>query len=463
MCFQSQIRWLPATLVATALSLIAASEHPAAAQAQAPRLVSADSLIYDLRHPDPVRRQSAARELGLAKYAPATPTLVTMAGDPDVSVRREVELSLEQIEDPRVVRGFVQFISDTEKDIRERAVHAAVSLYLPRATGPGATLAKIGNFINPWWDEFSDTVIDAEVTVDPEVVAALRARMSDPEIKVRRGAARGLGVLQAGPAIPELVHAVGEDRDDQVRFEAVRSLRKIGNPSVAASLMPVLNLNNDKVRQEIIETLGKLRYRGGVSELTRIFDRSKPTDRMRPLILSALADIADPSSRAFFQTHATDKNGTIRLYAEEGLARLADASQVSTVSGDRLAEKDARVRTAQAFALLQMGQVEYLDELVRGMGRIETRALSREYLLETKPTDRALLFSKRDKNPLIRAELAEVFGIMGDQAAMPALLELARDSDGTVVQAAERAIRRINAPRPSDGAQVKARSLPDVQ
>ena len=438
-----------------------ASENSAAAQAQASRLVSAESLLYDLRHPDPVRRQSAAHELGLAKYAPATPTLVTMAGDPDVSVRREVELSLEQIEDIRVLPGFVQFIGDTEKDIRERAVHAVVSLYLPRATGPGAALARIGNLINPWWDEFSDAVIDADVTVDPEAIAALRARMSDPEIKVRRGAAHGLGVLQAESAIPELVLAVGEDRDDQVRFEAVRSLRKIGNPTAAASLMPALNLNNEKVRQEIIETLGKLKYRAAVPELTRIFDRSKPSDRVRPLILSALADIADPSSRPLFQRYTADKSGIIRLYAEEGLARLADPSQLSSVTRDRLAEKDARVRTAQAFALLQMGQAEYLDELVRGISRLETRALAKEYLLETRPTERAPLFAKRDKNPIIRAELADVFGMMGDRAAMPALLELARDSDSGVVHAAERAIRRINAPRRS-AAKGKAINLPDA-
>src|SRR5205807_6312351 len=57
------------------------------------RQVSIESLLYDLKHPDPLRRQSAARELGAAKYRPATPQLVPLANDPVAAVRREVELS----------------------------------------------------------------------------------------------------------------------------------------------------------------------------------------------------------------------------------------------------------------------------------------------------------------------------------------------------------------------------------
>ena len=45
----------------------------------------------------------------------------------------------------------------------------------------------------------------------------------------------------------------------------------------------------------------------------------------------------------------------------------------------------------------------------------------------------------------MRAELADVFGLMGDRSALPALEELKRDSDGDVARNAERAVRRIAA------------------
>jgi HEAT repeat protein len=461
MLFLSQIRRLFCIAAGAGMALVAVSASPAAAQTQV-RLVPAESLIYDLKNPDPVRRQSAAHELGVARFAAATPELVALTGDPDASVRREAELSLEQIEDIRVLPGFVQFTADVEKDIRERAVTAVVNLYLPRATGPTAALAKIGNLLNPWSDEFLETIVDADVAVDPTVITALRARMTDPETKIRRSAARGLGILRAETAIPELVTAIREDRDDQVRVEGIRALRKIGNPSVADHVMPLLNFNNDRVRHEIIDALGRLKYRGAVPELTRIFDQAKPSDRVRPLILSALADIADPSSRSLFERFTADKNAELRLFADEGLARLADGPSATNVSADRLAERDARVRTAQAFALLRMGQLEYLDELVRGMGRVETRALAREYLIETREADRPLLFSKRDKSPVVRAELADVFGIIGDPAAMPALAELSRDPDTNVARAAERAIRRLSGVKREAIASGKASNQPAV-
>ena len=439
MRFQSRTRWLPAAFVAAAA--LAASGTPTGAQT---REVPAESLIYDLKNPDPDRRQIAARQLGIAKHAPATPDLVALASDPVPSVRREAELSLEQMDDIRALPGFVQFTSDSEKDIRDRAVQALVNLHLPRSTGPASTLVKIGNFINAK-DEDEDTVVEPDIPVDSVVVDALRARINDPEVQVRRDASRGLGILRAGAAIPDLVAAVREDRDNDVRVEAVRALRKIGEPSIGESITPLLNLNTDRVRNEIVSTVGYLRYRRAVSDLTKVFEQSKPLERSRRLALSALADIADPSSAPLFESYKADKNIMIRLYANEGLARIADPATKTALSGARLTEKNLRVQTAQAFGLLKMGQLEYMDELIRRLGNSTTRELAKEYLAETRSADRGLLFEKRSDKANVRADLAEVFGRIGDKTALPALQDLANDSNQDVSRAAERALRRINA------------------
>ncbi len=218
----------------------------------------------------------------------------------------------------------MRFSADSEPAIRDRAVQALVNLHLPRATGPTAALAKLGTLINLWEDEYSEAIVEPDIPVDPSVVTALRARMTDPEDRIRRHASRGLGILHADAAIPELLVAVAEDRDTEVRFEAVRALRKIGDASVGDRLLPVLNLNVDRVRNEIITTLGSLRYQGAVADLTKAYEQAKPADRSRTLALSALADIADPLSRQTFLDAKADKDATLRLYANEGLARLGD-------------------------------------------------------------------------------------------------------------------------------------------
>jgi HEAT repeat protein len=445
MRFQSRTRWMSATLfAASALAFAATSGSSASAQTQTFQ-VSTDSLIYDLKNPDAPRRRAAARELGTARYLPAISALLPLAEDPDASVRREVELALEEMTDIRVLPGLVQFTADSEPDLRDRAVHALVNLHLPRTSGPTAALVKLGNLINPWSDEYADTVVEPDVLVDDSVVAALRARMSDSEDGIRRNASRGLGILRSEAAIPELLVAVGQDRDPEVRFEAVRALRKIGNASVADRLVPMLNLNMDKVRNEIVTTLGSLKYQEAVPELTRIFEQGRPGERVRTLALSALADIANPESQPVFLSLKADKDASIRLYANEGLARLGDPSLENVMSADRLVEKNPRVQTAQAFALLRTGREEYLDELVRGLGRAATRDLAREYLLETPSAERPALFAASSKNATVRAELADVFGLMKDQAALPALQNLEHDSNSDVARNAERAVRRITA------------------
>src|SRR5438067_5431670 len=124
-------------VLATAMLALPAANAPLAA---ATRQVSVESLIYDLKHPDPLRRQAAARELGAAKSRTATPQLVALANDPVAAVRREVELSLELMDDGQAMPGFITFASDSENDIRARAVASLVNLHVPRAIGIDAAL-----------------------------------------------------------------------------------------------------------------------------------------------------------------------------------------------------------------------------------------------------------------------------------------------------------------------------------
>ena len=429
-----------AVLAAAMLAVPAASAHAAAGTRQ----VSVESLIYDLKHPDALRRQAAARELGAVKYKPATPHLVAMVNDPVAAVRREVELTLEQMDDAQALPGFITLAADRENDIRARAVASLVNLHVPRAIGIDAALMNLREKILSRSDRDLELLVEPDVPVDPAVVTTLRARLGDAERGIRRSAIRGLGILRATPAVADLLQVVREDRDDGLRFEAVRALRKINDPSAGAELLSLLNISSDAVREEMIATLGSMRYGAAVPELTRIVEQSKAADAACILAMAALADLADPASMPLFERVRDHSHEMLRLYANEGIARTADAKMMTDISAARLVEKSPRVRTAQAFALLRLGQREYLDELIRALDKSATRDLAKEYLLETPATDRQALFTPRTASPTARAELADVLGLMGDPDAMPALRELAQDSDKDVARAAARATRRLS-------------------
>jgi HEAT repeat protein len=438
MSIQSRAVWLRLVVLATGALALA----PTSLVAQT-RKVSVESLLYDLKSPDPLRRQAAVRELGAVKYRAATPDLVPLTHDPEAAVRRETELTLERMEDIQALPGFIALAGDTENDIRGRAVASLVNIHLPRASGFSTALTRLGELMMLTPDRDVELVVEPDVPVDPSVIETLRARIGDSERGIRRTAVRGLGILRARAAVPDLLQLVREDRDDQLRFDGVRSLRKIADTSIAGELAGLLNINSNSVRAELMETLGSMRYHGAVPELTRIVEQTKTGDSSRVVALAALADIADPASAALFQQLKADRQESMRLYANEGIARTADPAQKTAISAARLTEKSARVRTAQAFALLRIGETEYLDELVRSLEHATTRELAKEYLLETRPADRQALFAPRVISSTVRAELAEVMGRMGDPDALPRLQELAHDADTDVARAAERATRRL--------------------
>src|SRR6185369_543008 len=130
-----------------------------------------------------------------------------------------------------------------------------------------------------------------------------------------------------------------EDRDNELRFDGVRAIRKIDDRSIAPELVSMLNINSDAVRHELMATLGSMRFRGAVPELTRIVEQAPRTDTPRILALSALADIGDPASMPLFETLKADKNELMRLYANEGIARTAGKHAKTAISAAPLTAK----------------------------------------------------------------------------------------------------------------------------
>jgi HEAT repeat protein len=416
------------------------------------REVPVDSLIYDLKNPDPQRRKDAAIELGNNKVQRATPDLVAAAGDSDPAVRREIVVALDKVADIRALPAFVQLSGDPEKDIRDRCILGIINLYLPRESGLTVTLNRVANFFNPWSDEWAEVIIDPGIQVDPAAITALRNRLQDSDDGIRIKSARGLGILRGRDAIPALTATLREDRSNDVRFEAVRALRKIGDRSVGGDLMNFISYNDARVRNGAVYALGRLRYTESIPEMTRLYQKqmslpSKDRDQgYSERLLDALAYIADPSSSELFVKERRNPEGNLRLHAYEGLARIGDASTVTDISRERLSEKDERIKTAQAFALYRMGRKEYLEEMVRSLDSRRSNNEARQYLVELKPNELPELFPMvKIDNVNIREGLAEVFGLIGDAQAVPALQQLSKDRRGQIAALANQALRRINA------------------
>jgi HEAT repeat protein len=429
-----------------------ASWRSAAARPQT-REVPVESLIFDLKSPDPVRRKDAAIALGKNKIQRAVPDLVAAAGDSDAAVRREIMIALDRIRDAGALPAFVDRCSDSDKEIRDKAIDGLMNLYLSQEGGLGGTVGKVANFLNPWSDEWAEVVVEPNVPIDPRTVEALRLRLQDSEEGIRIKAARGLGIVRGRAAVPALAEATTTDKSNGVRFECTRSLRKIGDPTAAASLVNLVSYPDRKVRNEAVYTLGRLRAKDAVPEMTRLLEEeaAKPLKEIDQdyleRLLGALAYIGDARSKDVFVRFRQSPEAALRMHAAEGLARTGDLSMATDVSRERLVEKDPRVRTAQAFALYRMQRREYLDEVVRALGSRQTNREAVDYLVTLRPEELPELYKQVDNNDnaSIREGLAEVLGLVGDPRALPSLETLTRDSRGQIAPLANQAIRRINA------------------
>jgi HEAT repeat protein len=439
---------LPAILALAAIGLAPA----AAAVAQPTRQVPVDSLIYDLRNPDPVRRREAVVLIGQNKVQRAVTDVVAIAGDPDVSVRRAIVSTLQALDDIRSLPGLVALTSDPEKDIRESAVTGVTRLYLPRESGIGPSLTRVVNFFNPNSDEWADVVIDHDLPVDASVIPALQARLSDPSDSIRVKSARSIGILRGRVAVPMLVLVMKEDRNPSVRFEAIRAIGKIGDTTAAKDVLPFTLSTDSKLRTEAALALGRLHDKAALPELTRLFMKEAALQKrqadgaFRSALLEAIALIADPSSKELFTRQRAHDDAAVRVQAYAGLARVGDASLTTAVSQDRLSETDVQVQTAQAFALYRFGRKEYLEELVKALGSRRTSARAREYLLELRQDEVADLGAlSRLEDPGLRESIAEILGLIGDDRARPVLQDLTRDTRGQVAPLATQALERIAA------------------
>jgi HEAT repeat protein len=439
------------TVMLAAIAVLAAAGGAGAQQGATSRQIPVESLVYDLKNPDPVRRREAAVLIGSNKLKSATPDLVAAANDTDATVRRAIVVSLQQVEDMRALDGFLALADDAEREIRNGALEGITRLYLPRESGLVVTLNRVGNFFNPWSDEWAEVMVEPDLAVDPRAVTAIERRLGDTDEGLRVKAARSLGILRGRAATPTLVAAIKDDRSNAVRFEAVRALRKLGDPAVGADLMTLITYGDAKVRNEAVYSIGRLRYRGGLEELTRRYEAesaapARNADRIYLERLGgAIAFIGDPSSQAFFARERANADRTLALHAYAGLARVGDKALETEVSAERLKESDSRIKTAQAFALYRYGRKEYLDELVRALGSRRTNTEAREYLLELRKEERPDLYAKvatsTDVN--VREALAEILGLIGDADAIPALQELQRDKRGQVSALATQALKRV--------------------
>ncbi len=383
---------------------------------------SYEDVVRNLRNPDPKVRFSAVRLLRESKYPQAAGPIAPLVTDPLNHVQLEAiatELSFYLVDD----------IPERKK------VGLVVEVRNQDQAAAAFELGPLGVWPHP---------------VPPELVTGLLQAVDDDNQKVRVEAMYALGTIVRPPLAEahatQLIKAL-DHYDPVVRAAAARVVGRLGVTSSADALIKAMNDSSSSVRFAAMRALGVIRERAAVQALTEQFNFYGKGEGAASA-LDALARIADPSSVPLFKARLSDKDPALRRASADGLGRTGDQTEISALQMGAGNDTSAPVRAAMAFALQKLGH-HYLPRLVEFTTSAKMAPQIAEYLIELGPSVvPELLQHLRDSSPAIRGNVAQVIGALGGPVAVGALQPLTEDKDRQVAQAANRALERLNMPRP---------------
>jgi len=350
-----------------------------------------------------------------------------------------VVLALAQFHQPEALDGLIKATQDWNEEVSVLAVQSLVGYYTGNIPSPG-----FSGFVKKNWDRAKGhynpdtTRIDPGVSVDPRVITTLEATVkSTRSTRASCEAAKGLGILVARAAVPDLVQAA-HSSDETLSLEALNALSKIKDRSAGAQLVDLLDSPNKEIKQEAGVTIGILRTSQAAPKLQSIYENAHDP-KTEEKALEGLAYLGDKSSIPLFTKGLESPDKLNRASAAEGLARAGDPKVLPDLEKAYAVEKDAEVKLALEFAMTALGKSDYLSDLVNELPSRTRGDVAQPYLIELTRISGFLpkLYPYlQSPNASVRKRLCTVLMVGGDQTSLDQLDRLSHDPDSSVAAAA---------------------------
>jgi HEAT repeat protein/beta-lactamase regulating signal transducer with metallopeptidase domain len=305
--------------------------------------------------------------LGQEKTAAARPSkadpkmvaaLTAALKDSDKQVREAAMHALVQLRDPAIFEPLVAALKDASADVREQALHGLAQLRDRRA---------VPTLIATLKDENANVREQAAFALgqlrDPSSVEALIPVLKDASPNVREQAAFALGQMRDARAVDGLAAALKDENAD-VREQAAFALGQIRDRRAAVALAGAMSDANPDVRQQAVFALGQLRDASAVDGLVTALKDSNPDVRQQAAF--ALGQIRDPRAVPPLVSALKDADADVREQAAFGLGQIRDRGAVEALIA-ALKDGDEDVREQAAFALGQIRDPRAMDALTAAL------------------------------------------------------------------------------------------------
>jgi HEAT repeat protein/beta-lactamase regulating signal transducer with metallopeptidase domain len=297
-----------------------------------------------------------------AKRAAADPRMVAALTaalkDSDKEVRETAMHALIQLRDPSIFEPLVQALKDPSPDVREQAAHGLSQLRDKRAVEPLIGALKDSNA------SVRESAVHALSQLrDPRAVEGLIAALKDENPSVREQAAHALGQIRDPRAVDPLI-ATLKDANGDVREQAVHALSQLRDKRAASALAGLIKDPDEDVREQAVFALGQMRDVSAIDGLTAALRDTKPDVRQQAAF--ALGQIRDARAVPPLISSLKDEAADVREQAAFALGQIRDRSAVEALV---IAIKDPApdVREQVAFALGQLRDPRAIDALTTAL------------------------------------------------------------------------------------------------
>ena len=413
----------------------ATNPRASSSQTTPPSASQGNVMIDELKSPNAGTRAKAARELGKVQDVSAIHALIEALSDPSDKVRREVVLALAQFHQAETLDALIRATQDRNEEICVLAVQSLVGYYTGNVPSPG-----FAGFVKKNWQRAKGhfnpdtTRIDPGVLVEPKVIAALDATLkSTRSTRASCEAAKGLGILVARAAVPDLVQAA-HSSDQTLSLEGLNALAKIKDRSAGPQLIDLLDSPDKDIKQQASVTIGILRTDQAAPKLQSLYENASDP-KTEEKALEGLAYLGLKTSVPVFTKALESVDKLIRTSAAEGLARAGDPKALPELEKAYATEKDTDVKLALEFAMTALGKSDYLSDLVNDLSSRTRGDVVQPYLIELARTPGFLpkLYPYlQSPNATVRKRLCTVLMFGGDQTSLSQLDRLSHDPDSDV-------------------------------
>jgi HEAT repeat protein/beta-lactamase regulating signal transducer with metallopeptidase domain len=309
--------------------------------------------------------------------------------------------------DPRMVAALTAALKDSDKQVRESALHALVRLR------------------------------------DPAVFEPLTQALKDASADVREQAAHGLSQLRDRRAVDPLVAAL-EDQSASVREAVVHALSQLRDPRTVEPLIAALADESQSVREQVAFALGQLRDARAVDPLVAAL--TDVNGDVREQVVFALGQLRDKRAASALAGLMKDPDADVREKAVFALGQMRDPS---AIDGLVAALRDAKpdVREQAAFALGQIRDARAVPPLMSSLkdesASVREQAAFALGQIRDRAAVEALVLAMKDSSADVREQVAFALGQLRDPRAIEALTNALKDASADVRQRAAFALGQV--------------------